>query len=90
MKKLIPSGKFKKDYKKIEHNKKKVAALMEVLNLLSNEIPLPPKYKAHSLIGQYKDCLECHIENDFLLIWFDKSTDTISLVRLGSHSELFG
>ena len=40
------------------------------------------------LKGQYKGCMECHIEGDFLLIWIDE--DAISLVRLGSHSELFG
>ena len=34
--------------------------------------------------------MECHIESDYLLIWFDPATDEIELVRLGSHSELFG
>lgn len=34
--------------------------------------------------------MECHIEDDWLLIWFDKEEDVIKLVRLGSHSELFG
>ncbi len=34
--------------------------------------------------------MECHIESDFLLIWFDKNADEVKLVRLGSHSELFG
>ena len=33
--------------------------------------------------------MECHIEGDFLLIWFDPHFDIINLVRLGSHSELF-
>ena len=37
-----------------------------------------------------KNYMECHIENDTLLIWFDKNNNTIELVRLGSHSELFG
>ena len=32
--------------------------------------------------------MECHIGGDFLLIWIED--DIISLVRLGSHSELFG
>jgi mRNA interferase YafQ len=41
------------------------------------------------LLGEYKGCMECHIEGDFLLIWIDEETDTIELVRLGSHSELF-
>ena len=34
--------------------------------------------------------MECHIENDTLLIWFDKNNNVIELVRLGSHFELFG
>ena len=33
--------------------------------------------------------MECRIEGDFLLIWFDYDNDQIDLVRLGSHSELF-
>lgn len=32
---------------------------------------------------------ECHIQGDFLLIWFDEENDIIELVRLGLHSELF-
>ena len=42
------------------------------------------------LTGNYAGHMECHIEGDFLLIWFDPDTDEINLVRLGSHSELFG
>ena len=34
--------------------------------------------------------MECHVGNDFLLIWVDEQRDIIELVRLGSHSELFG
>lgn len=34
--------------------------------------------------------MECHVENDVLLIWFDKEHDIIKAVRTGSHSELFG
>ena len=33
--------------------------------------------------------MECHIENDTLLIWLDKTENLIKLVRLGTHSELF-
>ena len=31
-----------------------------------------------------------HIQGDFLLIWIDQDANEIDLVRLGSHSELFG
>ena len=47
------------------------------------------KYYPHMLTGNYAGFMECHIEGDFLLIWFDHETDQIDLVRLGFHSELF-
>jgi mRNA interferase YafQ len=90
MKYLKPTTQFKKDLKKIRHNPNKANALKDILYLLEHEIPIPDKFKPHKLIGNYKDCMECHIEGDFLLIWFDPETNDIDLVRLGSHSELFG
>lgn len=42
------------------------------------------------LTGNYRGYMECHIEGDFLLIRYDPQADYIDLVRLGSHSELFG
>ena len=42
------------------------------------------------LKGEYKGLMECHIENDYLLIWRDPVNSIIWLERLGSHSELFG
>lgn len=58
--------------------------------MLQNEIPIPAKNRPHMLTGNYAGYMECHIEGDFLLIWFDPETDQIDLIRLGSHSELFG
>ncbi|MFA5302717.1 MAG: type II toxin-antitoxin system mRNA interferase toxin, RelE/StbE family, partial [Bacteroidales bacterium] len=43
----------------------------------------------HALKGEYDGTIECHIKSDFLLIWMDAATNTIKLLRLGSHSELF-
>ena len=88
MKQLIPTTQYKKDLKRYSNQNKKMEALIEVLRCLANEKPVPPNYRPHMLKGQYKGCMECHIEGDFLLIWIDE--DAISLVRLGSHSELFG
>ncbi|WP_197739831.1 type II toxin-antitoxin system mRNA interferase toxin, RelE/StbE family [Pedobacter sp. BS3] len=51
---------------------------------------LDRKYKVHKLSGNYKDNWECHIKSDLLIIWIEISNDnTIKLVRLGSHSDLF-
>ncbi len=90
MKKLKPSGQYKKDYKRIRHDRKKVEKLFKILNLLEQELPIPPENRPHLLTGNYDGFMECHIEGDFLLIWFDPDSDEIDLVRLGSHSELFG
>lgn len=89
MKRLKPTTKYKKDYKKFRNNPKKLEKLFDILKKLENEIPIPPEFNPHMLTGNYKGHMECHIEDDFLLIWFDPDTDEISLVRLGSHSELF-
>lgn len=89
MKDLRYTRQFKKDLKRYLNQPKKLEELRIVLDMLRNEIPLPEKYRQHPLKGEYSGCLECHIEGDFLLIWFDEETNTLALFRLGSHSELF-
>ncbi|MBO7132896.1 MAG: type II toxin-antitoxin system YafQ family toxin [Bacteroidales bacterium] len=69
---------------------KKLAALKEVVVMLKNGIPIPAEYYPHPLHGNYEGCIECHIQGDFLLIWIDEENNIIELVRLGTHSELFG
>ena len=88
MKKLHPTSQFKRDFKKFKNNPAKVTAFEIIAEMLMNETPIPPLYKPHFLKGNYKGCMECHIEDDYLLIWIDG--DIIDLVRIGSHSELFG
>ncbi|MDE6377503.1 MAG: type II toxin-antitoxin system YafQ family toxin [Duncaniella sp.] len=90
MKKLKASSQYKKDYKRFRNNPKKVEKLFAILNLLKNEQPIPEENRPHQLVGNYAGHMECHIEGDFLLIWFDPHSDEIILVRLGSHSDLFG
>jgi mRNA interferase YafQ len=89
MKILHYTTQYKKDFKKYRNQPEKLQKLLKVLIMLENEEVLPEKLKAHKLAGQYKDCMECHIEGDFLLIWFDEDSDIIEILRLGSHSELF-
>lgn len=90
MKKLRPSTQYKKDLKRIRNNPKKAAELLKILQLLENELPIPDTYRPHQLTNDYTGCMECHVQGDFLLIWIDQTTDEIDLLRLGSHSELFG
>ena len=90
MKELKPTSQYKKDYKQFRNNPKKLEKLFDILELLRQEKAIPEENRPHPLTGDYAGHMECHIEGDFLLIWFDPHSDVISLVRLGSHSELFG
>lgn len=71
-------------------DKNKVEALLNIVRMLAEGKVLPKENKPHPLGGDYKNHMECHIGDDYLLIWFDREKDIIKLVRLGSHSELFG
>ncbi len=91
MKEIKAAKSFKKDIKRFANQPKKLRELYEFVDkYLRNEIPIPAKYRPHMLIGDYAGHMECHIEGDFLLIWFDESSSLVKLIRLGSHSELFG
>ena len=84
------STRFKKDIKRYEHDDEKLKHLYEIVSFLEKDIPIPAQYLPHMLKGEYKGLMECHIENDYLLIWTDPINSIIWLERLGSHSELFG
>ena len=90
MKTIHYSTQAKKDLKKYRSNVQLMTALFDVLDKLKKGEIIPSKYKPHELIGTYKDCMECHICSDFLLIWIDVVSDMVEIVRIGSHSELFG
>lgn len=90
MLKLRYQAKFKRDYKKISKRGCDVKFLKQVLELLCHEQTLPPKYRDHELIGIYKGYRECHINPDWLLIYrIDSDILTLSLIRTGTHSDLF-
>lgn len=89
-KKLKQSTQFKKDLKKYIHQPSKLLALKKVTVALEKTGAVPKEYKPHMLSGNYKGFMECHVEDDFLLIWIDESNNIIKLVSLGTHHELFG
>ncbi len=89
MKKIKKSTKFKKDFKKYKNDPIKVDKILDFIEILIEEKEIPAHYKTHYLKGDYKGCLECHLEGDLLIIWIDPNDDTIYLERVGSHAELF-
>ena len=59
-----------------------------VVNLLQNQQPLPGRCRPHPLRGAWNGHWDCHIEPDWLLLYKVTNTE-LTLVRTGSHSELF-
>ena len=68
----------------------KISDFDEVVVMLRNDIPLPPKYRDHPLKGDRKGYRECHINPDWLLVYSkDKDELILLLAHTGTHSDLF-
>ncbi len=87
---IVPTGRFKQDLKIARKRGYNLSLLGEVVDMLSEGLTLPAKYKDHSLVGNYSGCRECHITPDWLLIYEISEGDLILyLTRTGTHSDLF-
>ncbi len=84
------TNQFKKGLKQAKKQNKDINKLYDVIEQLADGKVLDEKHRDHSLIGNYKNYRECHIEPDWLLIYqiFDDIL-VLSLAYLGSHSELY-
>ena len=90
MLKVRYSTKFKKDFKTIVKRGYNTQLMEDVIQMLTEQQPLPPKYCDHALTGNYAGHRECHISPDWLLIYkIERNILTLSLTRTGSHSDLF-
>ncbi len=90
MLKIVFTSKFKKEYKLAIKKGCDIKILENVISLLQNNQSLPEKYKEHSLSGKYAGYRECHLAPDWLLIYkIDKKILILTLIRMGSHSDLF-
>lgn len=83
------TSQLKKDLKRYKHKTEVIDKLETILKLLAEGLPMPDENRPHLLTGNYKGYMECHVESDTLLIWWDKETGIIKLIRFGTHSELF-
>lgn len=92
MLKIEFTGQFKKDYKLAIRRGCDPQDLTEVISLLAAEQPLPEIYRDHPLENSrnYKGMRECHIKPDWLLIYkVYRDRLVLSLIRTGTHSDLF-
>jgi mRNA interferase YafQ len=80
---------FKKCLKKYRHKKAVLEELKTVVALLIDNKPIPYKYHDHELTGNHKGIRELHLKPDDLLLYVKVHQEKITLMALGSHSEIF-
>jgi mRNA interferase YafQ len=83
-----PSGRFKRDLKRVVKRGKDISKLTAVLDLLLAGQPLPTSYSDHPLKGDWKGYRDLHIEPDWLLL-YRVVGDELQLARTGTHADLF-
>jgi mRNA interferase YafQ len=91
MRTIKQTGQFKRDLKreaKGQHRKVLRDDFVAVVEMLTTDTVLDPKYCDHPLFGNLVDHRNCHIKPDLVLIYRKPDNDILQLVRLGSHSEL--
>ena len=84
---------FKRDYKREksgQHKRDLESLVSTAISLLAEDKTLPDKNRDHPLGGEWRDHRECHLKPDLLMIYRKPDLDVLQVIRLGSHSELFG
>ena len=90
--KLVWSKRFAKSYKLAQRRGCSIEKLDQIIRKLVNDEPLEKKNKDHDhpLYGNWLHHRECHIENDWLLIYYVyEDILVLELSRTGNHSDLF-
>ena len=62
--------------------------LFDILAEIIWEEPLPERCREHGLSGNYSGYTECHVKNDWLLI-YRFFPGKVTFTRTGTHSDLF-
>ena len=89
---IVTTTRFRKQFKKIIKQGKDLNKIKTVINILASGKTLEEKYKDHALVDTkfYRNCRECHIEPNWLLIYkYNDNELMLFFVETGSHSDLF-
>jgi len=64
------TNQFKKDLKLVEKRRYDVEELFDIVIKIIWEEPLPERCREHGLSGDYDGFTECHIKNDWVMLYF--------------------
>jgi mRNA interferase YafQ len=88
MRKVILTAQFEKDVKRAKKRSYDMGKLSEVIRLLGRGDLEDRQYRDHPLKGKYEGLRECHLSQDWVLI-YHSSMEQVLLVRTGTHADLF-
>lgn len=94
--KIDRTKRFKKEFDLMLRRGKDSKKFTNVLGLLveninkgiSHHLLLPEKCCLHKLSGKHKNRWECHIEPDWLLVYY-LDDEVLRVERTGTHSDIF-
>jgi len=83
------SKRYRKQYKLLKKRGYNLALLDDVITLLSKGEPLPSKYSDHPLKGNLSGYRDCHIKDDWVLLYrYDNNDLILLLFQTGTHSDI--
>ena len=82
------TSQFKRDVKRMQKRGRDLDELGTLLRALIQGEVLPDKHRDHLLVGQHKGTRECHVQPDWLLL-YEVSDTELTLIRTGTHADLF-
>ena len=82
---------YKKSLKKMLKRGKDIKEISAVVRMLAMGETLPPRYKDHALTGDLEGLRDCHIESDWVLLYFYTTNGelVLTLSDTGTRSDLF-
>jgi mRNA interferase YafQ len=89
MRRIREHDRFRSDLKRQKRRGKDITDLIAVVELLAEGGELPAGFRPHQLSAEWKGVWECHIEPNWLLI-YEITAAEVTLIRTGTHRDLFG
>jgi mRNA interferase YafQ len=84
------TGRFKRGYARAKKRGYDLNALADVIRELAAGRPLAARHCDHPLKGKFRGQRECHVVNDWLLIYErDPVAGILWLYGTGTHAEVF-
>ena len=82
---------YRKSLKKMLKRGKDIKKISAVVRMLAMGETLPPQYRDHALSGDLAGLRDCHIESDWVLLYFytENGELVLTLSDTSTHSDLF-